>query len=144
MPIFDPLHCVPTITIVWVIICYNGYMLLLKHVACSPDEAWTFFGYSSSKNIKCQVQNCLHGKTRFLITMLDFNFALFYHEIWFKCIIHFICIFHVNILALGVILYTISILFTSKIICQWYKSFDDEIMQSIFFYVRYDYCWVVI
>ena len=105
MPIFDPLHCVPTITIVWVIICYNGYMLLLKHVACSPDEAWTFFGYSSSKNIKCQVQNCLHGKTRFLITMLDLNFALFYHEIWFKCIIHFICIFHVNILALGVIQY---------------------------------------
>ena len=105
MPIFDPLHCVPTITIVWVIICYNGYMLLLKHVACSPDEAWTFFGYSSSKNIKCQVQNCLHGKTRFLITMLDFNFALFYHEIWFKCIIHFICIFHVNNLALGVIQY---------------------------------------
>ena len=105
MPIFDPLHCVPTITIVWVIICYNGYMLLLKHVACSPDEAWTFFGYSSSKNIKCQVQNCLHGKTRFLITMLDFNFALFYHEIWFKCIIHFLCIFHVNIFALGVIQY---------------------------------------
>ena len=105
MPIFDPLHCVPTITIVWVIICYNGYMLLLKHVACSPDEAWTLFGYSSSKNIKCQVQNCLHGKTRFLITMLDLNFALFYHEIWFKCIIHFICIFYVNILALGVIQY---------------------------------------
>ena len=28
--------------------------------------------------------------------------------------------------------------------CKWYKSPNDEIMQSIFCYVRYDYCWVVI